>query len=808
MTGLLQDLRFGFRQFRKRPGWTAAIVLVLALGIGANTTMFSGFEAWVLRPLDFENPDQLMALFESQPLMGRQRLIVSARNLGDWMEGQQSFQEFGAFDRHKFNLSDDAEPVRLHGARVSASLFPMLGKQPPLGRNFRPQEDRPGAPSDVALISHQLWQTRFNADPQIVAKRVRLDGRVHQIVGVMEAGFKFPEWAEVWTPLGMDLQGGKRDERRLNVIARLKPGVAEQAAKSDLQSIASRLEEQFPESNRGWSAEVLSLREDMVPPVIEVALTASLVSAVFVLLVICANVASLMLAQASARSREVALRAALGAKRWRLVRQSLSEGIMLAVPAGILGALFGKMGVEWMLSWVPVDPPYLFAMGFDVQAGIYTLIIAVLAGMVCGLAPVVRHSGVQVIEALKSGGARTAGSAASRRVRGSLVVGELALSTALLISALLMVKSFIAMQDFERGFRDDGVLTAELSLAGEELENPQARVDMVERTRSALSRLSDVQAVGISSLLPVSQSTRDWGVYPEGQPHQPGEDVRVTVHSIAGEYLQALGIPLLSGRGFTESEKRDGAAVALISQKLAQRLWNDGDAIGRRLRSLQDNRQEWLSVVGVVGDVDAGRDMVSYGEVPDAQLYLPYGYQPIEPVSVVVQSGADSGLIASQMRRAFRSAAPGVPITEILTMGEAIFRVRWVSQFFSRQLVIYAAIATLIAALGLYGLTADSVTSRTRELAVRMALGARRMDLLRLILRDALTTGVLGVVLGMGLGFLVSGFQAPMLQGAAARDPVIFASVAALLTLVTLAAAFLPARRATALNPIEALRAD
>ncbi len=807
MTGLLQDLRFGFRQFIKRPGWTAAIVLVLALGIGANTTMFSGFEAWVLRPLDFEAPDQLVVLNESQPLLGRNRVNVSAKTLGDWMEGQQSFQEYGAYDRHKFNLSDEAEPVRLHGARVSASLFPMLGKQPRLGRNFSSQEDLPGKPSAVALVSDHLWRTRFGADPQIVGKQVRLDGTVHQIVGVMEPGFKFPEWAEVWTPLGLDPHTSRRNDRWLNVIARLLPGVSEQAARSDLQGIARRLEEQYPDTNRGWSAEILTLREDFVPPVIEVALTASLISAVFVLLVICANVASLILAQASARSREVALRTALGAGRWRLVRQNLSEGVLLAVPAGFVGALLGQMGVGWMLSWIPVDPPYLFAMEFDLQAGIYTLGIAVLAGMVCGLAPVVRQSGVQVMKGLKSGDARTAGGAASRWLRGSLVVGELALSTALLIAALLMVKSFLAMQDFERGFREQGILTAELSLAGKELKNAHSRIAMLDRTLSSLGRLANVQSVGISSVLPASQGNRIWGVHPEGVARNQDEEIQATVHSIAGDYLQTLEIPILSGRDFTDSEKREGAEVVIVSQGLARRLRSDGDVVGRRLRSPHDPGKAWLRIVGVVGNVDVGRDMVNSHQ-PEAQLYLPYGYQAVEPVSVALQSDADAGLIASQMRQAFRSVAPGVPISEILTMREAIFRIRWVSQFFSRQLLIYAAVATLIAALGLYGLTADSVTSRTRELAVRMAMGARRSDLLHLILREALVTGVLGVLLGIALGFLVSGFQAPMLQGSSARDPVIFASVAALLTLITLAAAFLPARRATALDPIMALRAE
>ncbi len=325
MLGLLQDIRFGLRQLVHRPGWALVIIFVLAIGIGANTSMFSGFDAWVLRPLDFEDPERLVALHESQPKLDRHRGSLSPRNLGDWADAQQSFVSIEPFRRHRYNLSDDDE-VRLEGARISASLFPLLGKHPILGRTFTRSEDGPGQPGAVALIAHRIWRERYGADPNVIGRVVRLDGRLHEVVGVMEPGFEFPEWAEVWTPFGLDVHSDERGYRFVSAFARLKDGVSLEAARSDLQAIAARLEDKYPEENAGYSANVLSLREEFVPPVIRIAITASLASSLFVLLIICANVASLMLARASARGRESALRTALGASRWHLIRHNLVEG--------------------------------------------------------------------------------------------------------------------------------------------------------------------------------------------------------------------------------------------------------------------------------------------------------------------------------------------------------------------------------------------------------------------------------------------------------------------------------------------------
>jgi predicted permease len=535
---------------------------------------------------------------------------------------------------------------------------------------------------------------------------------------------------------------------------------------------------------------------------------ASLSSGIFVLLIICANVASMMLAHASGRSREVAIRAALGASRTRLLSQSLSEGILLALPAGMIGMVLGILGVRSMTAYIPVEPPYLFQMDFSPITGFYTLAVSVFAGVVCGLASVTRHSGIRISEALKSGGDRQGGPSTGGRLRRALVIGELALSTSLLIGALLMVKSFIALQSVDRGYRTEGIITAELSLFGEGLDQPEERVALIERLSARLRDIPSVNRVGVSSQLPASQSNRIWGLVAQGRPYEPGEDVQAMVHAVAGDYLETLEIPLTSGRTFTAAEIRNGGMVAVVSQGFANQLWGTTDPIGRQFRPARGPEDEWLTVVGVVGDVDYGRDLVIFGQFPEVQIYLPYRELPSNSVAVVLLSAWQPEQLAPAMRDGFREAAPGVPISEILTMDDAIFRVRWVSNFFSRQLAVYAFLATAIAALGLYGLTADSVSRRTRELAIRIAVGAERRDLIRLIVREAMFLGGLGVALGILIALALTRFGYQILIGVGAQDPVVFSAVSLLLLAVTLFAAYLPAQRATALDPCTALRAE
>jgi putative ABC transport system permease protein len=807
---VLQDFRLGLRQLTRRPTWSLSIVFVLALGIGANAAMFSGFEAWVLRPLDFPEPERLVQLEEIQPRLGRDGIAVSAQNYGDWRERQVSFESMGALQRHRYNLADEGEPVRLDGALISASLFPLLGKTPIVGRGFTGEDDRPGRPAAVALVSERLWRERFEASASAVGRTIRLDGRVHEIVGVMESGFRFPEWAEVWTPLGLEVHGGhagERSHRWISIYARLSPGTTIESARSDLEGISARLEAEFPEANREYAAQVLPLRKAFVPDVIETALTASLGAALFVLLVICANVASLMLAQASARSRETAVRAALGASRFRIARQSLAEGVLLAIPAGGLGAFFGFLGVHSMLAYVPVEPPYLFQMSFSPEAGVYTLLVSLLAGLACGLAFVVRSSGVRLHEALKTGGRETGGGLLGKRTRSALILAEIALSTSLAAAALLMVKSFLALQAGNPGFESKGVLTAELSVTGEGLDRPVSRVNLAERVVAALGEVPGVEVASAASRLPASQSNEIWEVTAEGSGLDASEAVRATVQGIVGPYFEALGIRLLAGRSFTDTEMREGGRVVVVSEGLARALWGTTDVVGRRLVSARASAPDRYLVVGVAGDVDIGRDMIDF-DLPSVQLYQPYGEAPLDALAVAVKAREDVARLSASLRDAVRRAAPGIPLSEILTMDEAVFRVRWVSRFFSRQLVGYAALAMWITVVGLYGLTADSVARRTRELAIRFALGANERRLVALVLKEAVFLSVAGVSCGLLLALALGQLVSRMFVTVSARDPLTLGLVSVTLVAVTVLAALLPAWRALRLEPATALRTE
>ena len=804
MYSVLQDLRFALRVIRKNPVTHVVIVLTLGLGIGANVGMFAGFDAWVLRPLDFDQPQRLVVINEGLPKLGERKVQVSPANLRDWQSDSRSFDAIGFYRRWAFNFHHDDDPDRVQGAQVDAALFPLLGKQPILGRHFLPAEDVPGG-GGVALISHQLWQSRFASDPDILGRAIRLDGRLCEVVGVMPEGFEFPEWAHIWTPIGLPATGGPRDERYLSTVARLAAGVDLEEAQAEMSALAARLQQLHPEANTGWTVEVSPLREEWSPPVIRLALTVSIVAAAAVLLVICANVANLLLAQATARRQEVALRTALGASRKRLVRQTVTEGSLMALAGGAVGVVMGSWWVDWMLVWAPIEPPYLFRFAVDDRALAYTLAVAMVAGLVCALAPVIRSSGLDVSECLKSGGGRTVSGAGSQRLRRLLVVGQLAVSVLLLIGALLMVKSFLREQRIDPGYRTDGVLTLRMSFVGTDHEEPAGRVAAVDRIVDRLAAISGVESVGVSNRLPVGPGAFVTGrLAVEGRPIERGEEPITAYHSVTADYLATLELPVVEGRGFTAGDVAAGGDVAIVSRSLADLLWPEG-ALERRLRLLGDEEGAWRRVVGVVGDVDPGHSMTQVSW-PRTQVYVPYGSDPASPVHLAVRTATDPLQLSAEVRAALRQAAPGVPVSDVLSLEQAIERIHWVSGFFSRMFGNYALIALLIAALGAYGVIADSVSQRTREMGIRLALGARPGTLLRLVVAQGAGLGLLGVLLGLLAAIPATRFLASMLYEVSATDPAVFGGVALLLVVVALLAAYLPARRAARVNPIEVLR--
>ncbi|MEM7350767.1 MAG: ABC transporter permease [Acidobacteriota bacterium] len=805
MYSVQQDLRFALRVIRKQPVTNTVIVLTLALGIGANVGMFAGFDAWVLRPLDFDRPEALVTIEGSLPKLGESGMPVSAANLRDWQDESRSFEKISAYHHETFNFHHRDDPDRVRGARIDVALFPLLGKAPILGRNFSPDEATPGA-ADVALISYQLWQNRFAGDADAVGRTFRLDGRPHELVGVMPEGFEFPGWEHIWTPLRLPADGGPRAERTLSTVARLAPGVGAAEAQAEMTAIAARLATQYPVANAGRGVEIAPLRDRWSPPVIRLALTVSLVAAAAVLLVICANVANLLLAQATTRRQELALRTALGASRGRLVRQTVTEGLLLALGGGVLGAVIGGWWVDWMLYWAPVDPPYLFRFNIDGRAFAYTLALAMLAGLACALAPVLRSSGLDVSDSLKSGGSRSVSGAKSQRLPRLLVVGELAASVLLLIGALLMVKSFLREQQIDPGYRADGVLTLRMSFAGTDYEEPADRAAVVDRILAQVESLGGVESAGVANRLPVgSGGVVGVRLEAEGRPVERGEEPRAAYHSVTRDYLGTLELPLVSGRRFTDGEVAQGGEVAVVSRSLADLLWPGQDPLGRRLRLVADEKKTWRRVVGVVGDVDPGHNMVQ-SNWPRTQFYVPYGEDSDLAASLVIRTMAEPLRISDSVRASLRRAAPGVPISGVMSLEQAIEQVHWVSGFFSQMFTNYALIALLIAALGAYGVIADSVSQRTREMGIRLALGARPGTLLRSVVAQGAGLGVLGVLIGLLAAVPATRFLGSMLYEVSATDPAVFAGVALLLVAVALLAAYIPARRAARVNPIEVLR--
>ncbi len=805
MHSLIHDLKFAFRVIRKNRLTSAVIVATLALGIAGNTAMFAAFEAWVLRPLDFDQPERLVALNEARPKLGLDRGAVSVANLRDWQAEARSFETISAYSRHVFNLHDEDAPESVEGVRVEASLFPMLGAEPVLGRGFLAQEDVPNGPA-VALISHQLWQRKLSSDPGVIGSTVRLDGRVHEVIGVMPPGFEFPEWAHLWTPLAQGSGIGERDQRWLSTVGRLRPGISLEDAQVEMSGLGERLAKQYPRSNTGWSVVVRPLREQWAPPVIRLALSASIIAASFVLLVICANVANLMLAQATGRQRELAMRSALGASRRRLVSQMVLESLLLALGGGLLGTVLAGWWMEWMLAWAPVQAPYLFRFTSDFQALIYTVIISIVSGVICALAPVWRSSGMDVVETLKGGGQRSVVAGGGRRMRNGLVVAELAISMLLVIGALLMVKSFLREQRIEPGYRTAEVFTLRLSFTNKAYQDDQKRGIFLDQALTRLAALTEVDSVGAASHLPVSQSGYS-GVRVEavGRPAQAGEEPLAAVSSVTRSYLESLDIQVSAGRDFTRGETLEGGEVALISHSLAKLLWPQGEALEQRIRWHGDPDASWLRVIGVVGDIDPGHSMVS-SDWPRQQIYVPYGQASTEAVSFVMRSTAPLDILAPAVRRELFALDPTAAFSSVDTLDHAIERVHWVSSFFSQLFSLYAAIGLAIAALGVYGVTADSVSRRTREMGVRSTLGARPGDLMRLVIGKGLGLGLFGVALGVLLAIPATRLMSTLLFEVSANDPMVFAAVSLALTGIAMLAAYFPARRAARVDPMVVLR--
>jgi putative ABC transport system permease protein len=798
METLIQDVRYGVRTLVKNAGFSAIAVIALALGIGANTAIFSVVNAVVLRPLPFEGPDRLVMVWEKRMALGRVRNVASAPDFVDWRAQNTVFEDMAAYFNSGFNLTGGEEPERLQGVFVSASFFSVLRAQPKLGRPFLPDEDSPTS-APVAIISNGLWQRRFAGDPNIIGKTVAINDQSRTVVAVMPADFAFPSSeVEIWVPLVFtpnDLNS--RGSHSLSVIARLKPGVTVGQAQAEMDAIAAKLEEQY-QVNTGHGVNVFSLHEEVVGNV-KKALIVLLVAVGFVLLIACANVANLLLARATVRQKEMAIRTALGAARGRIVRQLLTESLMLALVGGTLGVLLALWGLDLLLSVSAGSIPRVKEVRLDGWVLGFTFLVSLATGLIFGAAPAWQASKPDLNESLKEGGRGTSAGIHRNRVRSLFVVVEVAICLVLLIGAGLMIKSFTRLLDVNPGFNAENLLTMNVSLAGSKYRETSQRMAFCQQAVQRLASAPGGQGAGITLGLPMSGSSSRYFQIEGRPPQPPGQGYNANVNLATGDYFRTMGIPLIRGREFNEGDVMGSLPVVIINQKMAQQFWPDEDPIGQRMGS---GSEPLRTVVGIVGDVR----QAALETEPRAEFFYPFFQVDFGSGTFVVRTAGDPKATIGAVRSEFQAVDKDQPVARISTMEEVLAQSVAPRRLNMLLLGVFAGVALVLAAVGLYGVMSYSVTQRTREIGIRMALGAARGDVVKLIVGQGMVLAGVGVAIGLLASLFLTRLMSSLLYGVSATDPATFAIISLILAGVALVACFVPARRATKVDPMVALR--
>jgi putative ABC transport system permease protein len=799
MESLIRDIRYGARALVRRSGLVFVAVMTLALGIGANTAIFSVVNSVLLSPLPYKDPDRLVRVYEKRPQLGRTRNVASAPDFIDWRAENQVFDRIAAWTGWGVNLTGEGgDPERISGAVITADLFPLLGVEPLHGRTFLPEEDGPGDRGFVVILSHGLWQRRFGGDPNIVGKTVTLNTRILTVVGVMPPGFQFPTAdAEIWAPLGLDpADPGNRGMHFLDVVARLKPGVTIEQAQAEMDAIAGRLEQQYP-VNIGHGVNLFPLFDETVGNV-RPGLIVLLVAVGFVLLIACANVANLLLSRAASRRKEMAIRAALGASRMRLIRLSLTESLLLALAGGAAGLLVAIWGVDGLIAISPADTPRLDEIRIDSRVLIFTLAVTLLTGLVFGLIPALQTSRAEMADSLKEGG-RALGSVRNR-ARSFLVVSEVALSLLLLVGAGLMINSFIRLSSLNPGFNPEKVLTMMLNLPGSKYREPHQQVAFMQQVTSGLSEIPGVESAGIVNSLPFGGGFGSRYFQIEGRPPQPpGQGLNANFNLSGPGYFRTLGIPVLRGRDFSDQDTQGRPEVAIINAEMARQFWPDEDPLGQRIR-IGDS--PWRTIIGVVGDTRQSKLDVE----PRQEMFYPLLQSPSLFMTLTVRTSGEPKEFVSAVRDRIRSMDANLPLYSIRTMNERLAESVAPQRLTLLLMALFAIVAIMLAAIGIYGVISYNVAQRTHEIGIRMAIGAKTSDVLRLFVRQGMALAALGMALGLGAALSLTRLMASLLYGVSARDPMTFTVVTLLLALVAFAACYIPARRATRVDPIVALR--
>jgi putative ABC transport system permease protein len=796
MNTLWQDLRFGARMLLKNPGFTLVAVITLALGIGANTAIFTVVNAVLLMPLAYHEPERLISFRSNESVL----------DLADIKAWSQSFAEIGGNTIMPLDYTGGAEPMQWQAGLVTGSFFRTLGAQPLLGRTLNEEDDKRGGPFVVAL-SHALWQRQFGGDAGIIGKTVMLSGNTYTVVGVMPASFRTPrDETDVWAPVLVvyPLAAAYRGVHFLRTYARLKPGVTIAQAQSEMSAIDRRLAEAFLEENKRRQTVLFSLRERVVGE-IKPALLVLFGAVGLVLLIACANFANLLLARAAAREQELVVRVALGAGRWRLTRQLLTESVLIATLGGAVGVVFAIWGVDLLVSLKPANLPLLETISVDGRVLLFTLGVSVLAGVVFGLAPVWQAARVNVNDALKEGGRGSVG-AARHLLRGVLVIGEIAIALLLLVGAGLLIKSFWQLRNVKPGFNPDNLLTMRIELPEARYREIPAQTQYRRALLEEVNSLPGAQAALVSEL-PMSGDWLTHDFLVEGQQLSPGEEPDVQTRSIEGDYFRVMQIPQMAGRDFTPQDNENAPPVGIVNESLTRRFFKDQNPIGKRVRWARDEQINWITIIGVVGDIKHfGLD-----QPEEPALYTPYP-QSGRPwkrwMSLVVRGQGDAAAIAQEVKSRVWRVDARIPLTKMQTMAEVMGASVEARRFNMLLLGIFAAVAMLLAAVGIYGVMAYAVTQRTHEIGVRIALGAKPRDVIGMVVSRGMRLTLIGAAAGLALSFALTRLMTTLLFGIGATDPLTFALVSLLLAGVALLACYIPARRAAKVDPIVALRCD
>ena len=806
----LQDVRYGLRKLARSRGFTAVAVVTLALGIGANTLIFSVVNAAILHPLPFRDAARLVTQWATSPTIGYSGPgAFTDRDYMEWRDQNRVFSEIAAFRGQPTNLTGAGEPLRLTGTSISASLLRVLEVNPALGRAFAPEEETAGH-NRVALLSDRLWRSRFGSDPSVLGKTIKLDGEIYTVIGVMPAGFGFPNEADLWTPLTLESEA---HNATLQIVARLKPSVSLERARSEVALIGER--RPAKPGDWEWHTTLVPLSQ-AVASELRTPLIVLFAAVGLVLLIACANVANLFLARATTRQGEIAVRRALGASRSRVIRQMLTESVMVSAFGAGLGLLLAALGKGFVAKAASLLPrslgspsaaAHIASAGLDFWVLGFTLMISVLTAVLFGLTPAVWASRGELTSSLKEEGRSSTTRRRRGYVRDGIVVAEVALAVILLVGAGLLIRSFLHLMNVDPGFDPRNVLTLNISLPDSRYESAQPMIAFEQQALERLNALPGVKSAGGVFGLPLSNRGVGGDFTVEGQPEPtPGTQPFIAAKVvIGGDYFKAIGIPLLRGRYFDEHDSESAPHVVIVSQSLAQHFWPLEEAIGKRLKPGFSN-DAWCTVVGVVGDTK----QYSLGETPSPSMYLPYVQAPVpflmQDITFVLRAGADPLSMVAAARRAVQAVDPDLPVFDVTTMDQLVYRSASAPRFNAALLAIFAALALVLATVGIYGVMSYTVLQRMHEFGVRMALGAQEGDLLQQVFRQGMLLAVGGITTGVAGAWVLTRFISSLLFGVRPTDPLTFVLIPLLLAAVALVACLLPARRATKVDPVAALR--